>query len=148
MSKQAVKVIIRTRPTDQFAVKNLKVNCDNGNFEVQIDKKDQGFVNNGLDNWKFKFQHIMHNATQDDVYDTSSAEIVQSVVKGYNGSIMCYGQTGSGKTYTMLGLTNNYKQRGIIPRSIQQIYNECSQKFDQAITIRVSYVEIYNEKVS
>ena len=23
---------------------------------------------------------------------------------------MCYGQTGSGKTYSMLGLTNNYKQ--------------------------------------
>ena len=148
MSKQAVKVLIRTRPTDQFAVRNLKVDCNSGVFDVQIDKKDEGAVNNRLDNWKFKFQHILHNATQDDVYDLSSAEIVQSVVKGYNGSIMCYGQTGSGKTYTMLGLTNNYKQRGIIPRAIQQIYNETSKKFDQAITIRVSYVEIYNETVS
>ena len=48
----------------------------------------------------------------------------------------------------MLGLTNNFKQRGIIPRAIQQVFNSISQKFDQAITIRVSYCEIYNEKVS
>ena len=48
----------------------------------------------------------------------------------------------------MLGLTNNYKQRGIIPRAIQQVYHEISSKFDQAITIKVSYVEIYNERVS
>ena len=48
----------------------------------------------------------------------------------------------------MLGLTNNYKQRGIIPRAVQQVYHEISTKFDQAITIRISYAEIYNEKVS
>ena len=60
---------------------------------------------------------------------------------------MCYGQTGAGKTFTMLGLTNNYKQRGIVPRAIQQVYHEISNKFDQAITIRVSYVEIYNERM-
>ena len=48
----------------------------------------------------------------------------------------------------MLGLTNNFKQRGIIPRAISQIFYLIAQKFDQAITIRVSYSEIYNEKVS
>ena len=78
----------------------------------------------------------------------TASSIVQSVVKGYNGTVMCYGQTGSGKTYSMLGLTNNYKQRGMLPRAVQQLYHETSFKFDQAITIRVSYVEIYNEKVS
>ena len=118
MSKQAVKVIIRTRPTDTFAVNNLKVNPTSGDFEVYIQKPDQGAVNNKLDNWKFKFPHILHNATQDDVYDLAASEIVSSVVKGYNGTVMCYGQTGAGKTYSMLGLTNNYKQRGIIPRAI------------------------------
>lgn len=61
---------------------------------------------------------------------------------------MCYGQTGSGKTFSMLGLTNVYKQRGIIPRAIQQVYHDISSKFDQAITIKVSYAEIYNERVS
>ena len=60
----------------------------------------------------------MLNTTQDDVYDNTSAQIVSNVVAGYNGTIMCYGQTGSGKTFSMLGLPNNYKQRGIIPRAV------------------------------
>lgn len=90
----------------------------------------------------------MLNTTQDDVYDLTTAQIVSNVVAGYNGTVMCYGQTGSGKTFSMLGLTNNYKQRGIIPRAVQQVYHEISMKFDQAITIRISYCEIYNEKVS
>lgn len=77
-----------------------------------------GVVNNQLDNWKFKFDKILHNATQDDVYDLSAARIVQNVVGGYNGTVMTYGQTGAGKTFSMLGLSNNYKQRGIIPRAI------------------------------
>jgi len=107
-----------------------------------------GVVNNQLDNWKFKFDKILHNSTQDDVYDLSAATIVQNVVAGYNGTVMTYGQTGAGKTFSMLGLSNNYKQRGIIPRAIQQVYHEISSKFDQAINIKVSYVEIYNERVS
>jgi kinesin family protein 6/9 len=74
---------------------------------VFINKKEQGVVNNGLDNWKFKFPQILHNATQDDVYDLAANELVQSVVRGYNGTIMCYGQTGAGKTYSMLGLKNS-----------------------------------------
>ena len=88
-------------------------------FDVKVDKKDEGAVNNQLDNWKFAFNHIMLNTTQDDVFDLTSAQIVSNVVAGYNGTIMCYGQTGSGKTFSMLGLTNNYKQRGIIPRAVQ-----------------------------
>lgn len=53
------------------------------------------------------------------MYDLSAANIVSSVVSGYNGTVMCYGQTGAGKTFSMLGLSNVYKQRGIIPRAIQ-----------------------------
>ena len=34
-----------------------------------------------------------------------------------------------------------------MPRAISQMYALTSNKFDQAITIRVSYAEIYNEKI-
>lgn len=34
---------------------------------------------------------------------------------------MCFGQTGTGKTYTMTGSTESYKQRGIIPRAVQEV---------------------------
>ncbi|XP_078396988.1 kinesin-like protein KIF9 isoform X3 [Cetorhinus maximus] len=58
---------------------------------------------------------------------------------------MCYGQTGSGKTYTMTGATEKYDYRGIIPRAIQQIFKEVGQQANLALTVYVSYLEIYNE---
>ena len=45
----------------------------------------------------------------------------------------------------MSGSPQNYKYRGIIPRAISQVFQEIGSKFDQQITVRVSYVEIYNE---
>ena len=40
-----------------------------------------------------------------------------------------------------------FKYRGMVPRAISQLYALTQNKFDQAITIRVSYAEIYNEKI-
>lgn len=37
------------------------------------------------------------------------------------GTVMCFGQTGAGKTYTMTGSTESYRQRGIIPRALQEV---------------------------
>lgn len=36
--------------------------------------------------------------------------------------IFAYGQTGSGKTYTMMGKPGNPEQKGLIPRSLEQIF--------------------------
>ena len=47
----------------------------------------------------------------------------------------------------MTGSATQFKYRGIIPRAINQIYALTSARFDQAITIRVSYAEIYNERI-
>ena len=40
---------------------------------------------------------------QKDVYDISVLPIIESVLEGFNGTILAYGQTSSGKTHTMLG---------------------------------------------
>ena len=45
----------------------------------------------------------------------------------------------------MTGSTQNYKYRGIIPRAINNIFSEVGGRFDTQITVKVSYVEIYNE---
>lgn len=36
--------------------------------------------------------------------------------------IFAYGQTGSGKTYTMMGRPEASEQKGLIPRSLEQIF--------------------------
>jgi kinesin family protein 6/9 len=47
----------------------------------------------------------------------------------------------------MTGSSTEYKYRGLVPRAVAQVYHEIADRFDQAITIRISYVEIYNEMV-
>eukprot|EP00063_Salmo_salar_P061539 XP_014036374.1 PREDICTED: kinesin-like protein KIF9 isoform X2 [Salmo salar] len=58
---------------------------------------------------------------------------------------MCFGQTGAGKTYTMTGATESYKQRGIIPRALQEVFCEVEQRSDHAFSVHLSFLEIYNE---
>ncbi len=77
-----------------------------------------GVVNNQQESWRFKFDKILHNSSQDDVFDSCARDIVRSVVDGFNGTVMVYGQTGAGKTFTMSGSMQNYKYRGLIPRAI------------------------------
>ena len=69
-NKQSVRVIIRTRPTADFASKNLEVDPSKGTIVIKNDKDEEaGFVNNQTDHWKFQFGTILHNASQDEVYE-------------------------------------------------------------------------------
>ena len=51
----------------------------------------QGLINNQKEQWTFKFDKIMHNSSQEDVFDYCALETVQQVANGYNGTVMCYG---------------------------------------------------------
>lgn len=102
-------------------------------------------INNQLESWKFKYNKILHNASQEDVFDHCARPAISSIVEGFNGTIMCYGQTGAGKTFTMNGSAANFKYRGVTPRTLSLMFQEIDSRFDQQITVRVSYIEIYNE---
>lgn len=148
MVKSAVKVVVRTRPTASFASKNLTIDLDQKSIEAFIPKDNtQGLINNQQEHWKFQFDEILHNSSQEDVYDVCGREVAHSVVEGYNGTILTYGQTGAGKTYTMLGAQGAYKFRGVVPRAISQVFHEVQSKPEISFVIRVSYAEIYNELI-
>lgn len=98
----------------------------------------QSYVNNQINDWSFKVDGILHNVSQDAVYDKVVKEISMNVLDGYNGTVMCYGQTGAGKTFSMTGATENYQQRGIIPRTIQHIFKEIHNNQDRSFTVRYS----------
>lgn len=65
-------------------------------------------------------------------------------MKGYNNTIFCYGQTGSGKTFTMCG-SKVWKERGIIPRMIIDLFKHIKSAQDCVYDLYISYLEIYNE---
>ncbi|KAL4217271.1 Kinesin-like protein kif9 [Mactra antiquata] len=141
-----VQVWARIRPTAYFAQDNIELLPDGRSVNVHVMKDGRkGVVNNQIQDWSFRLDGIFHNSTQDQVFDTVAGDIVTSALDGYNGTMMCYGQTGAGKTFTMCGATENYQHRGLIPRSISQLFKEIESRPEFAITCRISYIEIYNE---
>jgi hypothetical protein len=104
---------------------------------------------------EFTFNRVFQPmASQSDVYEAVSP-IVMSVINGINSSILAYGQTGSGKTHTMMGpqgakaLINgdfDDAELGVIPRALLELQDH-AQRSDGAVSLYVSYIEIYQEKV-
>nr|XP_047909798.1 kinesin-like protein KIF9 isoform X10 [Anser cygnoides] len=145
-AEKKVRAFVRVKPTADFAQDMIKFGPDNKSIDIYI-KKDarKGVVNNRQTDWSFRLDGVLHNASQELAYETVAQKLVSDALVGYNGTIMCYGQTGAGKTYTMTGATAEYKHRGLIPRAIQQVFKAIARSVDSFITVRISYLEIYNE---
>ncbi|KAG5895614.1 hypothetical protein JTB14_017723 [Gonioctena quinquepunctata] len=93
----------------------------------------------------FRFHKVFDQGScQSEIFDTVAKPVINSILEGFNGTIFAYGQTGSGKTYTITGSPKNYNDRGIIPRSIQYIFEQ-NDMISEKPTIYISYMEIYNE---
>ncbi|NWY11954.1 KIF9 protein, partial [Aphelocoma coerulescens] len=141
-----VQAFVRVKPTAHFAQNMIKLGSDNKSIDIYIRKSPRGgAVNNSHTDWSFKLDGLLHNTSQKMVYETVAKDLVAKALQGYNGTIMCYGQTGAGKTYTMTGVTSDYRRRGIIPRAIHQIFKAAAEFLNVMVTVRISYLEIYNE---
>ncbi|KAF2298843.1 hypothetical protein GH714_028275 [Hevea brasiliensis] len=74
-----------------------------------------------------------------------TAELVEAVLQGRNGSVFCYGATGAGKTYTMLGTVEN---PGVMVLAIKDLFTKIRQRScDGNHVVHLSYLEVYNETV-
>ena len=56
----------------------------------------------------FSFDATLENASQERTFETTGRPAADSVLDGYNGTVLCYGQTGAGKSFTMVGSKDNY----------------------------------------
>lgn len=66
--------------------------------------------------------------------------LYQSVLAGYNGTVMAYGQTGTGKTYTLGKLgQEDPAARGIMVRAMEDILADVSLESD---SVSVSYLQV------
>lgn len=99
--------------------------------------------------YSFTFDKVFNQeASQQDVF-TEISQLVQSALDGYKVCIFAYGQTGSGKTYTMVGRPGPPELKGLIPRSLEQIFLVSQSLKDQGwkYTMQASVLEIYNETI-
>jgi hypothetical protein len=85
MVKSTVKVAVRTRPTASFAHSELVVHPEARSIDVNVKKNpSMGVVNNMRENYTFKFDTILHNSSQDTVYNECVSEIVNKCVSDLN----------------------------------------------------------------
>lgn len=82
-----------------------------------------------------------HNAR---VYDSAAKRLVRRVMEGYHGTVFAYGMTGTGKTFSMQGTASS---PGVIPLAITDIFSFIRETPHREFLLRVSYLEIYNEKI-
>ncbi|KAL7935299.1 kinesin-like protein [Trichoderma chlorosporum] len=78
------------------------------------------------------------------VYDHMAKRLVRRVMEGYHGTVFAYGQTGTGKTFSMQGTASS---PGVIPLAITDIFSYIRETPSREFLLRVSYLEIYNEKI-
>ncbi|KAF2916231.1 kinesin-like protein KIN-7I isoform X2 [Oryza sativa Japonica Group] len=95
---------------------------------------------------RFEFDRIFGEECRTaDVYGARTKHIVDSAVRGFNGTVFAYGQTNSGKTYTMRGSGN---EPGIIPLAVHDLFRTIEEHLDREFLLRMSYMEIYNEEIN
>ncbi|XP_017754603.1 PREDICTED: kinesin-related protein 4-like [Eufriesea mexicana] len=139
----SIKVAIKVRPfikrekDDNLAIQWVVQENSIISTDPEMKKRgDGGFV----------FDHIFDmNASNSDVFNTVVKPIVNAAVNGINGTVFAYGQTSSGKTYTMMGIE---EEPGIVPLAVQHMFDAIANTTGREFLLRVSYLEIYNERVN
>ena len=131
-TESQIRVVIRTRPTQVFASKNISISSLDNKINITIPRNEsKGLINNQKENWTFQFDKILHNVAQEEVFEYVK-NVISNATLGFNGTVFAYGPTGSGKTFTMSGSSSNFNYRGIIPRAITRLFQELGGKVDNS----------------
>lgn len=148
-----IQVVVRCRPRNGIEKKAGSANvveCHGSKGEVQVKQKELGGTKT------FTFDKVFGpNSTQITVYKDVVCPIIEEVLQGYNCTVFAYGQTGTGKTYTMEGERSlegsmSWEEdplAGIIPRSLNQLFEKLEMHSIQEYSVRVSFLELYNEEL-
>ncbi|KAL7963332.1 P-loop containing nucleoside triphosphate hydrolase protein [Trichoderma compactum] len=144
MSNNTIKVVARFRPQNRIEIES------GGKPIVSFTSDDTCTLDSKEAQGSFTFDRIFDmSCKQQDIFDYSIRPTVDDILNGYNGTVFAYGQTGAGKSYTMMGSNiDDPEQRGVIPRIVEQIFASImSSPSTIEYTVRVSYMEIYMEKI-
>ncbi|KAL6322484.1 hypothetical protein AAG906_009783 [Vitis piasezkii] len=139
-----VRVAVRLRPRN---AEELVADADFADcVELQPELKRLKLRKNNWDSDTYEFDEVLTEfASQKRVYEVVAKPVVESVLDGYNGTVMAYGQTGTGKTFTLGRLgEEDTSARGIMVRSMEDILADLSPETD---SVSVSYLQLYMETI-
>lgn len=110
-------------------------------FYQGVQQPNKNFLKRANKELKFVFDNVCgQNASNFDVFETTTKDILASLMEGYNCSVFVYGATGAGKTFTMIGSKEN---PGITYLTMEHLfYTMNSFEREREFDIGVSYIEV------
>ncbi|KAG5973793.1 hypothetical protein E4U55_000275 [Claviceps digitariae] len=139
-----VVVSVRVRP-DNNNNGNDNAGQSNPEGEWMVDGRKSLIAYKGKEAGDYIYDNVFtthdHNAR---VYDHIAKRLVRRVMEGYHGTVFAYGMTGTGKTFSMQGTATS---PGVIPLAITDIFSYIRETPSREFLLRVSYLEIYNERI-
>ncbi|XP_051000425.1 stAR-related lipid transfer protein 9 isoform X2 [Acomys russatus] len=155
-----VRVAVRVRPLSKRETKEggkIIVEVDDKVAKIRnikVDSRSESFGDTREKVLAFGFDYCYWSvdpedpqyASQEVVFQDLGTEVLSGAAKGYNICLFAYGQTGSGKTYTMLGTPASV---GLTPRICEGLFmgEDDGASLPSSRSIKVSFLEIYNERV-
>lgn len=136
--KGNVLVSVRVRP-------DTNADHERPEGEWMVDGRKSLISSKGKEGGDHYYDNVF--ATHDNnsrVYDHIAKRLVRRVMEGYHGTVFAYGMTGTGKTFSMQGTASS---PGVIPLAITDIFSYIRETPSREFLLRVSYLEIYNEKI-
>ncbi|EXB96208.1 Armadillo repeat-containing kinesin-like protein 1 [Morus notabilis] len=144
LDSERVRVAVRVRPrnAEELLPESDFVEC----VELQPELKRLKLRKNNWTSESYRFDEVFTDtASQRRIYEAVAKPVVESVLNGYNGTVMAYGQTGTGKTYTLGKLgKDDTSERGIMVRALEDILSSISPAFD---SVEISYLQLYMESI-
>ncbi|CAB3243627.1 unnamed protein product [Arctia plantaginis] len=156
-----IKVVVRVRPLNEREMElNNRIIVDvvddkmlvfDPKEEIRpfyyqgVQQPNKNFLKRANKELKFIFDSVCaQSASNNDVFEITTKDMLSSLMEGYNCSVFAYGATGAGKTHTMIG---NTEHPGITYLTMEHLFDILNCEKDRELDIAVSYIEVYNENV-
>lgn len=144
----SIKVYVRARPAENAGEPGSNFIETNPSDERFISIKDPDESRQKYGEVNFNFDKIFWTEVdQEEIFEVTCRSQVDHVMNGVNSCCFAYGQTGSGKTYTMFGGEGDV--RGMIPRSVEYLFDRVAEKSGEKFDIAIfsTFIEIYNDQI-
>jgi predicted nucleic acid-binding Zn-ribbon protein len=152
-AKGKVRVYSRVRPLSKLEVESAEPMCVRAGpnpWTIELNETTKDIHGTTKDKWRpFVFDAIFQagiNGTQHEIFEECSM-FGDMAVGGVNACIFAYGQSGTGKTFTMAGVPGHAELKGLKPRMIDHVFQQCAEDKSLVCNISCYMVEIYLNKL-
>lgn len=111
-----------------------------------VKQKGRDMLKKENKNIEFQFDRVFgFDSDNNEVFENSTKNLINSLMDGYNCSVFVYGATGAGKTHTMLGHNGN---PGITFLTMRELFGQIEEhETEREFELGITYLEVYNETV-